>query len=104
MDTESNMTTSRRIAIDFDETYTADPACFAEIVAVLRRYQHRPLIVSCRRNTPKNRNVISEIVGDDLLIILTDLKPKRPFCESMGLPVDIWMDDMPECVERGRQY
>lgn len=93
---------SKRIAIDFDETYSADPAFFRELVALARKYQHLPCIVSCRRNTPENHELIEGIVGDDLLIVLTDLKPKRAAMEAVGLPVDWWVDDHPESVKEGR--
>lgn len=91
-----------RLAIDFDETYSADPEFFREIVELAKRHGHAPCIVSCRRNTVENHRIISEVVGGDLFIVLTDLNPKRQYMESLGYPVTWWLDDFPESVKEGR--
>jgi Tat protein secretion system quality control protein TatD with DNase activity len=94
-----------RIAIDFDETYSADPEFFAKFVALARKHNHQPCIVSCRRATVENHELVTSTVGDEIsiLVVFTDLQPKRVVMEELGLPVDIWIDDSPDSVERGRQ-
>lgn len=89
------------IAIDYDDTYTADPVMWDAVIHEMFIHGHIVYCVTCRRDTPENRERCS-IIPDDVPIFFTGLKPKRTFMEKLGIKIDVWIDDMPESVEHGR--
>lgn len=96
---------SLNIAIDYDDTFTADPAAIAALANLMRGYGHHVMLVSCRRNTEENVDQIMESLHQHhcmMPIYLTGLGAKRPFMEGHAVNVDIWIDDKPESVKEGR--
>lgn len=91
-----------RIAIDFDDTYTLDPDFWDAVAAIAEGCGHRILIVTCRRGTDENMEIVRQYTGDQYAAFFTDLNPKRDYMDRQGLPVDVWIDDDPNCVEHGK--
>lgn len=98
----------KTIALDYDDTYTADPELWQMFIMRAEKRGHRVYIVTCRRDTDENR---LEVYGDRESTltglpwsrhIFTGLAPKKWFCEQRGIKIDIWIDDMPECIYLGR--
>ena len=86
------------IAIDFDDTLTADPVMFRTLIAVIRSFGHGVVCVTARRDTYENREWVSDWMrehGIDLYVHFTNLGSKVDFMKCMGLKVDIWIDDDP---------
>lgn len=82
------------IAIDYDDTYTADPALWDVFIAVASSRGHEVICVTGRR--------ASQPVGLELPTVYADGEYKREAAERAGYRVDVWIDDMPGYVERGR--
>lgn len=95
----------KNIAIDFDDTFTADPDLWREFIRQAEARGHRVYIVTCRRDTEENRADVVEVVGDALpryRLKFTALSAKDWFMRQHGIVIDIWVDDCPESVANGR--
>lgn len=88
------------IALDYDDTYTADPEFWDDFIQAARKSGHRVWIVTCRRDKDENREDIGKPGG--CLVIYTNLGSKRDHMERLGLRVDVWIDDMVESIIYGR--
>lgn len=86
------------IAIDFDETLTADAALWREFARSAMLLQHQVVCVTARRDTDENRDTIREWMeshGISLRTYFTGLGSKVEFMKARGLDVKIWIDDDP---------
>jgi len=86
------------IAIDFDNTYTADVKMWKSVIEVMQSAGHRVICVSARRNEFSHRRELTESLPDGVDVLLSYGTPKRMFAESHGYQVDIWIDDTPEAI------
>lgn len=98
----------KNLAIDFDDTFTANPAFWLDVIRIATKHGITCYIVTCRRDTPENREIV---YGDRENTktglpwsrhIFTNLGPKRDFCIARGLHIDVWADDDPGCVLFGK--
>ena len=86
------------IAIDFDDTLTADPVLWFTFIDVAKRIGHIVVCVTARRDTEENREWINSWMkerGFDLFTHYTSLGSKLDYMERIGVKVDIWIDDDP---------
>jgi len=81
------------IAIDWDQTWTADPDLWSRFAEMAQASGHTVYIVTSR---PSGNT--SECVASGVKVIATAWQAKRPFCEELGIRVDIWIDDCPEFI------
>lgn len=88
------------IAIDYDDTYTADPDLWDHFIQKARELGHKVVCVSCRRTGGDNHDILKQ--GPKVPVYFTNMAPKRWYMDRNGISVDIWIDDMPECVTDGR--
>jgi hypothetical protein len=82
------------IAIDYDDTYTADVQLFKRFTAIAQSLGHTVVIVTGRdeeRGEPEN-------TPQEVRVFMTQKAAKRPYMEALGFKVDIWIDDTPESV------
>jgi len=93
---------SLTIAIDYDDTFTADPDLWRNFIGMAQLRGHRVVCVSARRDTFDNRQEIRDAMPDDVPVLLSYDRPKRDFVEAEGVQVDIWIDDMPEAISMSR--
>ena len=92
------------IAIDFDDTLTADPIMFRTLIAVMQSFGHRVVCVTARRDTNENRLNIESYFrkyGIDLYVHYSALGSKLDYMERIGVKVDIWIDDDPRKCAMG---
>ena len=91
------------IALDFDDTYTADPELWCEFVKMCRILNHKVILVTARDDTFVQRDYIQKaLVNCDIDdIYLTSCAPKTTYMERQGITVDIWIDDHPERLVLG---
>ncbi len=87
------------VAMDFDDTYTLDPAAWDVVIRDLENAGHEVICVTCRRDTDENRE---KVQCGQLTVYFTGLRPKREFMLRRGVKVDVWIDDDPNCVENGK--
>jgi FkbM family methyltransferase len=90
--------TPLRIALDWDDTYTRDPAAWAQVVAALTAAGHEVVLVTAREDTERNWKLckIPGVLAHRRYF--TGHKPKRQWMEARGVSVDIWIDDRPEAI------
>lgn len=90
------------IAIDYDDTYSADPELWDHFISQAEIRGHDVVCVTCRRDTEENRKEckIPSLVWN--AHYFTNLASKRWHMEQRGLFVDVWIDDKPETVKEGR--
>lgn len=83
------------IAIDYDNTITADPEYWLRYIEHTIKSGHQPIIVSCRTDNRENREEIQGWLGELLVpVVLTSHRPKRYVAGG----VDVWIDDKPEAI------
>jgi len=82
------------IAIDYDDTYTADPRGWDAVIAYMSDRGHEFICVTGREETqPADIN---------LPIIYAPSSYKKKAAEKAGYSVDVWIDDLPGFIEEGR--
>lgn len=91
------------ISIDYDDTWTADPEGWAQVVKLLRDRGHTVIGVTNRFDLPR----YTEAPKRDMLphvsaIVFAGPLPKRQAAKHYGYDVDIWIDDYPSAVDSGR--
>lgn len=92
------------IAIDFDNTFTADPQLWGAFMSQCKSANHRVICVTARLPTQENLELIGEAFaeqGFDPTIYFTALGSKLDYMEKQGVKVDIWIDDDPLTLVRG---
>lgn len=81
------------IALDFDDTYTADPGLWNHFIEFAVARGHKVICVTMRY--PEEPIDMPSSVE----IVYTSRMAKRPFMETRGLGMpNIWIDDHPEWV------
>jgi len=83
------------IAIDYDDTYTADRALFAEIIRTIKAAGHEAYFVTYRRDRTDGRNsdIHHSARALDIPIVYTAEQQKKDVFKA-----DIWIDDKPELI------
>jgi hypothetical protein len=92
------------IAIDFDDTLTADSQLWLKFVESAKSLGHRVICITARRDTEDNNETIDEWMtmhGVHLPVYFTGLSSKVEYAKKIGLKVDIWIDDQPRQCDLG---
>lgn len=92
------MNGSLTIAIDFDNTFTADPDLWSTFIASAQQHGHTVICVSARRNELSHRQELAFALPERVPILLSYGEPKRMYAAKQGYVVDIWIDDCPEAI------
>jgi hypothetical protein len=88
------------IAIDFDQTYTADSRMWYNIIKLMKSYGHNVVCVTCRPEWDIfSMEQLEDLIGKEN-IFFTDGEAKIPFMEGRH-HVDIWIDDCPATITGG---
>lgn len=94
------------IAIDYDDTFTADPEFFSKLMLNATSRGHRVICVTCRRDSEENAEEMMEIFEKyELLkiqIIFCNMGSKLWTMEQLKFKVDIWIDDGPHSIVHGK--
>lgn len=85
-----------KIAIDFDETTTADPALWFDFITNARLIGHDVRIVTFRNAGRNNEDISLFNAGLDIPVLYTSGVDKFTYCESFGWVPDIVIDDQPQ--------
>jgi len=94
------------IAIDFDDTFTADRDLWSGFIRTAEVAGHTVVCVTARSDTPSDTDYISrtfkawDCVVD---VVFTDRGSKLDAMEQRGLAVDIWIDNNPTALVNGYQ-
>ncbi|HFU2857315.1 TPA: hypothetical protein ACGQ50_000855 [Enterobacter cloacae] len=82
-----------RVALDFDGTFSANPAMFCQVVGMMRKYGADVRFVTFRFGSGNNSDIMYWANSLNLPVLFTEGKQKEPFCEAAGWRPDIWIDD-----------
>lgn len=86
--------TSRIVAIDFDNTITADPEFYMNLVDTYRSREWEPVVCTLRDNMDDNLQEIRAKLRDaGIRVYTTDGKKKRAYMLHQGISVGMWIDD-----------
>lgn len=86
--------TSRIIAIDFDNTITADVDFYLDLIDAYRANDWEPIVCTLRDDGDDNVQEIHEKLHDvGIRVYTTDGKKKRAFMLHEGISVSMWIDD-----------
>jgi len=90
------------IALDYDDTYTLDPAAWDEFILMMQEHQHEVYIVTGRSKPipKKHRKHLSDLVDG---IYYTGGKAKKPYMERIGIYINIWCDDNPKRILKDKK-
>jgi hypothetical protein len=91
----------KQIALDFDDTYTADPWLWNRFIADAQSRGHVVVVVTSRKD--EDLDEIREALPQ-LEIVNTSGYLKKPAAQQAGFDIDIWIDDMPGIIEGTGRY
>lgn len=77
------------IGLDYDGTVTADRAFWMAFYYQARACGHTVYIVTMRHET-------EPVTDFPAMVYYTGRRAKKPWCESNGIKIDVWIDDNPE--------
>jgi len=96
------------ISIDFDRTFAADPSLWGEFARQAKADGNTVVMVSRREDTPEDRQTVTDTLGDyadafsQVMLVGGDTL-KDDAAKAAGINVDVWVDDAPQTVKRGRR-
>ena len=88
------------LSIDYDKTWSADPALWQQFARSASSRGHIVLLVTNRSSG--SAEVIRESGPYVHRVIMAGPMPKREAAARHGYTVDVWIDDRPETVRDGR--
>jgi len=85
---------SNYVAIDWDNTISADQDFFIELIKRLKAEGYIPFVCTLRAPDSENIKEIRSVLEEtNIAIYLTNGKPKRKYMKSLGVKVLLWIDD-----------
>ncbi len=93
------------VALDYDNTYTADPKCFQEVIRCFQSCGHK-VIIATMRDKELDYHPDFDTLRDnyDVETVFCDGNSKRKVTQLNGYVVDIWIDDWPEGIATDSIY
>lgn len=86
------------IALDYDNTFTADPEFWLEFIELVRKYNHTVICVTARSDTLSNRQELHFSLPIYVEKFFCGDMPKAAYMKHTNYKVDIWIDDRPELI------
>ncbi len=83
------------IGLDYDDTYTRDPAMWNFIIGTVRCAGHKIYIVTWRDEEEAKKMKI-EVAVDG--VYPTNRKAKQKFMFDQAICIDVWIDDNPSAI------
>lgn len=87
------------VAIDYDDTFTADPTAWRNVIAALRANGHVVICVTARQGDQEDRSEIASAFSDETPIVFAGNAKKRLAAEQAGYKVNVWIDDTPSRID-----
>ena len=84
------------IAIDFDQTWTADPPAWLTFYHLMTLRGHTVIIIT-RRAGPSS-DMFRHSLPPNIPVVFCDNEFKQPIAIRHGYHVDIWIDDQPGTI------
>ena len=86
------------IALDFDGTYTLEPALWDAMIQLATGFGHEVICVTMRYNNSTEGDPVREVLGDKIKIFFTERHAKGLFMQNLGIVPDVWIDDNPAWI------
>ena len=85
------------IAIDYDDTFTANPEMWLNVMQVMHSFGCNIFIVTYRHDNQQESQDLEFLKHYDFVtgIVFTSRKGKKEFCTKLNIHIDIWIDDNP---------
>lgn len=87
------------ISLDYDNTYTRDPKMWDEFVKMVLLSGHSVYCVTLR--TPEQGEDVRNSIGRLIPCYFTSMQSKSKYMYAQGIRIDVWIDDMPDCIGHG---
>ena len=87
------------IAIDFDDTYTADPELWDGFIKLCKSRGHSCFIVTMRSDNKNNRDRVNSTLINSIPVVYCGGRWKKNIVESHEIKIDIWIDDLPFLIQ-----
>ena len=93
-----------KIGLDYDGTYTADPAAWNVVIPLMKMMGYEVYIVTARYEGEgdgigEGGKYFSQLEAPQgCTVYYTGRKAKRPYMVARGIAINIWIDDMPEFI------
>lgn len=82
------------LSLDYDNTYTRDPAFWNGFISMAKRYGHTVYCVTMR--TPAEGDDVRKYLQDLVDgIYFTSREAKHDYMFRQRISIDVWIDDMP---------
>jgi hypothetical protein len=91
------------VALDYDNTYTLDPAAWRAVIRVLKDQGHKVYVVTMRHEKHEGDEVKERLSSKVDGIFFTSRKAKKPFMYAQGIHISVWIDDIPFFVDNDAQ-
>ncbi len=86
------------VCMDYDGTYTLDPAFWLQFMLHTREQGH-DVILATMRYPHETEQGLLDIMQHKIKVIFTSRRAKRYVVAEQGYYPDIWIDDSPHFVE-----
>jgi hypothetical protein len=86
------------IAIDYDNTYAADPETFNKVIKTFQDAGHTVICVTGRSNDGLMDKPVRESIGKLIPVVFAGSEWKRSAAKRHGYDVNVWIDDNPEMI------
>lgn len=84
------------IAIDYDNTYTRQPAMWDEFIRVFRAYSvDNNIYCVSSRSQSQSKEVVDALFQKVNAIFFTDRVAKEKYMFDKRISIDVWIDDCP---------
>lgn len=90
------------IGLDFDDTYTRDPAMWDMLIPLIQARGHKVYCVT-GRTTEESHNVLvtlGKVIGVNNCYF-TSRQSKKNYMFKMNICIDVWIDDNPILIDTG---
>lgn len=85
------------VAFDFDETISDNEIAWLNVMQLLERQAYHCIIVTWRRPTQYPED-LKMFIDKGFKVYYTSQQAKQTYMQSMGVKVDIWVDDNPFAI------
>ena len=86
------------VAIDYDNTYSADPETFDKLIKVLQDAEHIVICVTGRSDDGIMGEPVKQSIGRLVPIVFAGDEWKAYAAKRRGYDVNVWFDDMPQMI------
>lgn len=94
-----------RIALDYDDTFTADKTAWIRFIQLFQDYGHQIIIVTMRDGEADWHSDFKDLYDKyGISTIFCNGESKRDVTERMGVEIDVWIDDRPEGISHGSTF